>query len=173
MNKSSLLKFGIFSLILIFLCYIAYSISSQKETSDGIFRLNFIKQIESIEKTKLASSQDTSLRTNEIVELLNKLYNQINVSLKSIDEKLDKLDESRKSSKNLEGQNESPNVKIFNFKKPQEPAVLYDKIECIKSAVMVVSTTICLHDLDKDVYVSKTLKKDGVWEFKIVSKFLA
>ena len=45
------------------------------------------------------------------------------------------------------------NAKIFDLNKSLAPADLYHNIDCITSAKIIVQTTLCLHDLSKDVHV--------------------
>ena len=60
---------------------------------------------------------------------------------------------------------EKSNVKIFDLGKPLEPENVYMTILCKKSASFFeVVTTLCIHDLSKDVHVSGAIWNAGVWE---------
>ena len=60
-------------------------------------------------------------------------------------------------------------MKIFDLKKPLEPENVYKAILCRKSAsIFEIVTTLCIHDLSKDLYVSKKIWNTGVWEKRIV-----
>ena len=84
-------------------------------------------------------------------------------------------------------------VSIFNRKSPAEiqpisfekmttPHVtLYDlsgkldenqtgKIPCLKSKEIKVSVTLCLHDVSKDTFISRSIKTERVWEEPIMGK---
>lgn len=62
------------------------------------------------------------------------------------------------------------NVNEFKLSQPLLPANIYDPIQCRKSAVYFVSTTLCVHDINKDVHVSGSIWRDGVWEPHIIGK---
>ena len=44
--------------------------------------------------------------------------------------------------------------------------------ECVKSALIYVQTTICIHDIGNDIWISKAIKYNGVWEGDIVNLFM-
>jgi hypothetical protein len=68
---------------------------------------------------------------------------------------------------------EKPNVNIFNLNAPLVPDNIYASINCRKSASFYnISTTICLHNLENDVFVSGSLSINGVWEKEIMSNKL-
>jgi hypothetical protein len=68
---------------------------------------------------------------------------------------------------------EKPNVNIFDLNAPLEPDNIYASISCKKSASFYnISTTICLHNLEKDVFVSGSISANGVWEKEIMSNKL-
>ena len=64
---------------------------------------------------------------------------------------------------------EKPNVNVFDLKQPLEPARLYRRIDCRESARFYTSVTICTHDYEKDVHVSGSILRGGVWEPHILS----
>ena len=49
---------------------------------------------------------------------------------------------------------EVANVKVFDLRTKLEPESIYSHIECIRSAKIMVTTTLCIHDLKSDVHVS-------------------
>ena len=68
---------------------------------------------------------------------------------------------------------EKPNVNIFDLNAPLEPDNIYASISCKKSASFYnISTTLCLHNLEKDVFVSGSISANGVWEKEIMSNKL-
>ena len=70
-----------------------------------------------------------------------------------------------KYRKNL---NQPPNVRVYDLQKELDPSIS-NSIKCRQSGVyQQVTTTLCLHDKEKDV-VSKALWKNGLWEEHIMS----
>ena len=61
-------------------------------------------------------------------------------------------------------------VKIFDLNQALEPKSIYDSINCRESALIFVKTTLCVHDLNKDSFVSKDIWKLGVWERNTIGK---
>ncbi len=68
--------------------------------------------------------------------------------------------------------NDRANVKIFDLSKELEPVNIYSDIKCRKSAKFIVETTLCIHPVDKDIWVSSSIWNNGVWEGDIVCKSL-
>ena len=60
--------------------------------------------------------------------------------------------------------NSNKSVIVIDLSSPLEPKSLYEPIKCRKSAYFIVRTTLCVHDLDKDIHVSGSIWRDGVWE---------
>jgi hypothetical protein len=50
----------------------------------------------------------------------------------------------------------------------------FDNFSCIKSKILfeLFQTTICLHDINKDIYVSGTIINQKIWEENLVKKIL-
>jgi hypothetical protein len=65
------------------------------------------------------------------------------------------------------------NVKLFNLSQKMEPNESYDSIQCRKSANFFVETTLCVHDIHKDIHVSGSIWNSGVWEPQILGFFEA
>ncbi|RMZ95584.1 hypothetical protein BpHYR1_050626 [Brachionus plicatilis] len=63
-------------------------------------------------------------------------------------------------------------IRIVDLTKPLIPKNIYSPIPCRKSAAIFVSTTLCIHDTSKDIHVSGSVWKKGIWEGHIVEKFL-
>ena len=69
-----------------------------------------------------------------------------------------------------EATQEKPNVNIFNLNAPLVPDNIYASINCRKSASFYdTSATLCIHNLENDVYVSASISVNGVWERDIMS----
>ena len=66
--------------------------------------------------------------------------------------------------------NVKEHVKIFDLNQVLEPKSIYDGIKCRESALMLVKTILCVHDLNKDSFVSKDIWQLGVWEQNTVGK---
>lgn len=58
-------------------------------------------------------------------------------------------------------------LKIYDLKQNNT-----ETFDCVKSALIVVRTTICLHILDKDIFISKAIKTQGAWEYPLVKTFM-
>ncbi len=67
--------------------------------------------------------------------------------------------------------NSNKSVIVIDLTSQLEPKSLYEPIKCRKSAYFIVRTTLCVHDLDKDIHVSGSIWRDGVWEQHALSKF--
>lgn len=63
-------------------------------------------------------------------------------------------------------------VKLFDLSGAIVPNTTYDQISCRKSALIIVETTLCVHTIKDDVYVSGSIWRDGVWEENILSEYL-
>ncbi|CAF1047892.1 unnamed protein product, partial [Brachionus calyciflorus] len=63
-------------------------------------------------------------------------------------------------------------INIFNLSSALEPKSSYEDIKCKKSAEIYVKTTLCVHDLNKDIFVSGAIWRDGAWEGHILKPFL-
>lgn len=61
-------------------------------------------------------------------------------------------------------------IKIIDLSLPLEPQAVYENISCRPSATIFIETTLCVHDLEKDRWVSESIWNDGVWERPIISK---
>ena len=68
---------------------------------------------------------------------------------------------------NAEIISKNKHLRIYNLKKPNN-----GNFECVKSAKIIVETTICIHDIQRDVYVSRAIKYNGVWESHMVTMFM-
>lgn len=53
-------------------------------------------------------------------------------------------------------------VKIFDLSRPFEP--FYDNITCVGSHILGYGALLCVHNLENDVFVSKSIVREGVWE---------
>ncbi len=60
-------------------------------------------------------------------------------------------------------------VIYFDLEKSLEPANLYDQIKCRKSAKFIAQITLCVHPLEKDIWVSQSIWNNGFWEGNILS----
>ncbi len=49
----------------------------------------------------------------------------------------------------------TPNVKVFDLTQSLEPVEVYDQIKCKESTLYETTTNICVHDLNKDIFVSR------------------
>ncbi len=63
-----------------------------------------------------------------------------------------------------------PPVAVFDLNDELKPIEVYDKIQCRKSAKIIVETTLCIHPVESDIYVSASIWNSGAWERSIVGK---
>lgn len=66
---------------------------------------------------------------------------------------------------------EEAHIKIFDLSGPLEPSEVYEPIQCRTSAKLFVETTLCIHDLKRDIWVSGAIWKDGLWERWVIGKY--
>ena len=71
------------------------------------------------------------------------------------------------SQKQNIGEN-TPNVKLFDLSSKLDPSEIYLNIQCRKSIEIFVSTTLCVHDINNDRYVSGSIWINGVWENHVI-----
>ena len=70
----------------------------------------------------------------------------------------------------MKSSEKEPNVKIFDLNTPLVPDNIYSSINCTKSTSFYdISTALCLHSLDKDIFVSGSISSNGIWERDIMS----
>jgi len=120
-----------------------------------IFGVNFFKNTKAVNKNSVFSKVDTiSLIINEAVPP-KKVDQQINNSIKSVFIKTQSA--------------VAKAIHIFDLN--QVDIENYEPIKCKKSAEIYVKTTLCIHDLNKDSFVSKDIWNNGVWEPVTASKF--
>ena len=62
----------------------------------------------------------------------------------------------------------TPNVKLFDLSSKLDPSEIYLNIQCRKSIEIFVSTTLCVHDINNDRYVSGSIWTNGVWENHVI-----
>ncbi len=65
----------------------------------------------------------------------------------------------------------TPNVKLFDLSSKLDPSEIYMNIQCRKSKEIFVSTTLCVHDINNDRYVSGSIWINGVWENHVICLF--
>jgi hypothetical protein len=64
------------------------------------------------------------------------------------------------------------NIILFDLDQPLEPENEYKPISCRLSANILVKTTLCIHPVDKDIWVSQNIWTNGYWEPDILGKYL-
>jgi FkbM family methyltransferase len=63
------------------------------------------------------------------------------------------------------------NVNLFDLSQQLKPDNVYNSIECKKSGLFIVSTLLCVHNVENDVYVSGSIINIGVWEAHLLRLF--
>jgi FkbM family methyltransferase len=147
----------------------------------------FNKQVSEI--SKVIKQNQISFSNADIGEIRQNL-NYLNSELKSFKEKFSQLQEHQNEllsnfkmindEKEIDEENYSVRIekstdedeikkhlKVYNLSQENT-----NQFDCVKSAEIIVSTTICLHDLTNDVFVSGSIKKEGVWERSLVDLFM-
>jgi len=119
-----------------------------------------------------SSKQNLKSSDNQQVNIdLEKNKKQFELIFKSLEEiKYKFVTNTQTKSDQKEIQKEKANVNQIKLNLPLLPANIYDPIQCRKSALYFVSTTLCVHDINKDVHVSGSIWRDGVWEPHIIGK---
>jgi hypothetical protein len=59
---------------------------------------------------------------------------------------------------------------LFDIRKPLLPRELYEPIKCKQAGKFVVAPIICVHDLDKDIWVSAFIWNNGSFEQTNIGK---
>ena len=153
-NKPILFKIVIIVLTIVSfkLFYDNQKLNNRIEQFEELFAENLQKnaKINYIEQGKLKSDKN---QLDSIYKSLDEIKNNFLAKIKS-----------------KEIREEKANVNKIQLSLPLLPANIYDPIQCRKSAVFFVSTTLCVHDINKDVYVSASIWKDGLWEQEILGK---
>ena len=90
-----------------------------------------------------------------VLSLFNGQFNRIN--------SLEELFETRKLKSN---------VKIFDLKQNLSHIKLYDKIKCNQVEISYAKTTLCLHDLKDDIFVSASLAQGEPWEKDLLGSII-
>ena len=67
--------------------------------------------------------------------------------------------------------NDDP-IAIFDLNKNLEPVELYSTIQCKKSREIYVIATLCVHDINRDIHVSGSIWRDGIWEPHIMQSYM-
>jgi FkbM family methyltransferase len=116
--------------------------------------------------TLLASFVSKSQNTTEINESQDRLINELSQSFeklgKTLSQRIERLE------KELEKKIESEKVylKLYDFSREKLPPD--EKFDCVRMANIVVEPILCIHDLSRDMYVSTSIKSNGVWERSLV-----
>ena len=135
---------------------------------------NRIEQFENyfVENIKQTPKPRDNQQANIDSEKNQKQFDSIYKSLEEIKNNILAKIQSKSEREEIvqEIQEEKANVNQIKLSLPLLPANIYDPIQCRKSAVYFVSTTLCVHDINKDVYVSASIWKDGLWEPQILGE---
>jgi hypothetical protein len=55
-------------------------------------------------------------------------------------------------------------VSLFKISKEPLQANIYEPIKCVDSSKFIVVTKLCVHDKEKDVFISGSILGQGIWE---------
>ena len=73
-------------------------------------------------------------------------------------------------SEKIAPDDQKANVNLIDLNQPLEPKHCYEKIQCRESSARNIKSTICIHDPDDDIYVSKSIWNTGLWEKHIIGQ---
>ena len=62
-------------------------------------------------------------------------------------------------------------INIFDLSQKLTPESVYNPIKCRKSGVYIVSTYLCVHNVENDMHVSGSIMNNGAWEAHILNPF--
>lgn len=131
---------------------------------------NVDESLDQIELLKL-SQQELEKNWNKLDEIANiteKIQEKVGKLNKTLIQTVAQIKEKFMTIVEVETE---ANVKIFNLNKPLEPNDTYAPIICRKSAHFQVTTSLCIHDVQKDIHVSGSILRDGVWESSQIQQF--
>lgn len=106
-------------------------------------------------------SQDKSITAVKLTEA----FKMLDKSLGSLHHLQSHVDDSDQNKMELLDIKE--HLRVYNMKSPNDK-----NFDCVKSREIQVQTTICVHDIGRDIYVSGSIKGSGVWEAGLVSLFM-
>ena len=62
-------------------------------------------------------------------------------------------------------------VKLFEISKEPLPSNVYEPINCVDSSKFIVTTKLCVHSKEKDVYISGSILGGGIWEGHLMGEY--
>ena len=123
--------------------------------------------IEGLKKISIQLTNDEKLILKSAKNSIEKYFNKY---LKNADNNIIKEKENNRFTDNTEMIEIKKILKIYDFSLPNN-----ENFDCIKTSKILVKTTVCIHDITKDIFVSRALKLQGVWEIdsvKLLMKML-
>jgi hypothetical protein len=147
MNDKGILKYD----------YVNKLLASEKLNSCANFDLEFKKQLLEINRMLLnfkefshVSSQNKEIGLVKLAELIKTLKSALKHNYTN-------------DMENEELSDINYHMKIYDLNKENN-----NNFECVKSLKIIVQTTICIHDIKKDIHISGSIKNHGVWERDLV-----
>lgn len=93
--------------------------------------------------------------------------------MKYLNSKIDNLNDKQNSENFLNETETRVKIDMFDISKPLEPHIIYNPIECRKSAtIQGVSAELCFYNKTYDVYVSGSIRTSGIWEAQVIESFM-
>ena len=165
--------FIIFVLIVLFIYYLN-TIALLNNTDYKNNKVNRKENIAALNQVNLYDDQQINLQKSKLRSIGNMLdvvendLNQNNWDSSKITILLKNL----RSIINDQSQNDELDeiklhLKVYDLNIPNN-----NNFECVKSKKIVVQTTICIHDIQRDIFVSGSIKSAGVWEYGLVELFM-
>ena len=146
-KKTTLIRIFFCILILVLLMFYNSNLNLKSKSSQLEATINGINLNLNLMKNFLTESKETIRQLNKTLNNILKLLEVDNTYLKN---------KTIQYANKIEYQDQYliPNVKIFDLNKPLEPKFLYSSIKCRTSANLHnVNTTLCIHDISRDIYV--------------------
>jgi FkbM family methyltransferase len=111
------------------------------------------------EKTNVYLNSSKDQKMTELPQNFEKLAQTLTLRIEILEKELEKLTEIKKV-----------HLKLYDFSKEKLP--VNETFDCVTMVNIYVQPILCIHDLDRDVWVSKTIKKEGIWERPMVEFFM-
>jgi len=101
---------------------------------------------------------------------INRIKFQSNLNYKNLTNNSVKENKNKIVDFNYTHENKQK-INMFDLSQDLTPESVYNPIKCRKSGVYVVSTHLCVHNVENDIHVSGSIMNNGAWEAHILSPF--
>ena len=140
-----------------------FNFENIKESSPNIIRFNLVKS----SSKKFDQINVSKLNLKE--EILNKRTRSIDS--KVLNKSFDTNDLQFTKKQTIFSKKELTEIKAY-LQTYDLNTLNNETFECFKTAEVIVQTTVCIHNISNDIYVSNELKEYGIWELNILTLFM-